>query len=490
MKGVHLDNGNEHNSVFVNRQLRLEKIKFFGFDMDYTLAEYRPSFVELIFELTKHKLVGLGYPHELLSFKYDKKFPIRGLWFDSMYGTFLKVDAHGYILICIHGFKFLTKSEITERYPNSFVSLEPGRIHVMNTRFDLATIHLLSCVIENFANTNDFSVCLKGVEKGTLWLSYKTIFRDVGQCLYLVHTEGDLKKQTVADLDRYVVRDSRLPTLLTRLKANGFSTFLLTNSEFWYTDAIMSYLLPEEMCGCWRSFFDYVVVDARKPLFFSEGSILREVNDKNGALRIGHHMGALERGQIYSGGSCEMFSSLIGAKGGDVLYFGDHIHGDILKSKKTVGWRTYLIVPELSRELNVWTKRCELFQRLQQMDVHLSELYKDLDSSDTEKPDITSIRQSIRAATREMDTSYGRLGSVFRCGSRQTFFATQVYRYADLYSSSAMNILSYPFSYMFRAPAMLLPHESTSFSFSPEQQQPEFAAGQKLSMLQLLEPGC
>ena len=31
--------------IFVNRSLHLEKIKFFGFDMDYTLAEYKsPEF--------------------------------------------------------------------------------------------------------------------------------------------------------------------------------------------------------------------------------------------------------------------------------------------------------------------------------------------------------------------------------------------------------------------------------------------------------------
>lgn len=37
----------------------------------------------------------------------------------------------------------------------------------------------------------------------------------------------------------------------------------------------------------------------------------------------------------------------------------------------------------------------------------------------------------------------------------------QVVRYADLYAATFLNLLYYPFSYMFRAPAMLLPHEST-----------------------------
>ena len=48
-------------------------------------------------------------------------------------------------------------------------------------------------------------------------------------------------------------------------------------------------------------------------------------------------------------GSCDVFSELIGAKGKDVLYIGDHIFGDILKSKKIRGWRTFLVVPELTQ---------------------------------------------------------------------------------------------------------------------------------------------
>lgn len=31
----------------------------------------------------------------------------RGLWFDSLYGNLLKVDAYGNILVACHGFEFL-----------------------------------------------------------------------------------------------------------------------------------------------------------------------------------------------------------------------------------------------------------------------------------------------------------------------------------------------------------------------------------------------
>lgn len=47
-------------------------------------------------------------------------------------------------------------------------------------------------------------------------------------------------------------------------------------------------------------------------------------------------------------------------KGKEILYVGDHIFGDILKSKKRQGWKTFLVVPELIKELQVWEeKKCE-----------------------------------------------------------------------------------------------------------------------------------
>lgn len=104
----------------------------------------------------------------------------------------------------------------------------------------------------------------------------------------------------------------------------------------------MSFLLGDT----WRDFFDIIIVDARKPLWFGEGTVFREVNTETGALKIGIPIGPLRSGAVYSGGlilynkmyfnylgSCEAFRRLIKAKGRDVLYIGDHIFGDVLKSK-------------------------------------------------------------------------------------------------------------------------------------------------------------
>ncbi|XP_012058008.1 PREDICTED: cytosolic purine 5'-nucleotidase [Atta cephalotes] len=455
--------------IFVNRSLHLENIKFYGFDMDYTLAEYKsPQYEQLGFNLLKDRLVSLGYPQEIKAFEYDPSFPVRGLWFDTLHGNLLKVDAYGNILVCVHGFEFLKHSQVYELYPNKFLQLDESRVYVLNTLFNLPETYLLACLIDFFTNSPQYTRERTGVKEGELTMSFKSIFQDVRNAVDWIHLHGDLKSKTIENLDEYVKKDERLPMFLTRIRESGAKLFLLTNSDYVFTDKIMTYLFdfphgarPDEPHRNWKTYFDTIVVDARKPLFFGEGTILRQVDTRTGALKLGTLKGPLHTGEVYSGGSCDVFTELIGAKGKDVLYVGDHIFGDILKSKKIRGWRTFLIVPELVQELHVWTDKCQLFAELQSLDVMLGEMYKNLDSSTKEKPDISKLRASIRDVTHKMDLAYGMMGSLFRSGSRQTFFSSQVVRYADLYAATFLNLIYYPFSYMFRAPAMLMPHEST-----------------------------
>lgn len=82
-------------------------------------------------------------------------------------------------------------------------------------------------------------------------------------------------------------------------------------------------------------------------------------------------------------GSSDIVCDLLGAKGKDIVYIGDHIFGDILKSKKRQGWRTFLVIPELAQELHVWTdKSCEcchisvkIYQPLACFTLHVSSTY-------------------------------------------------------------------------------------------------------------------
>ncbi|XP_074419746.1 cytosolic purine 5'-nucleotidase-like isoform X2 [Larus michahellis] len=455
--------------IFVNRSLALEKIKCFGFDMDYTLAMYKsPDYEELAFALLLEHLVSIGYPHEILAYKYDPTFPTRGLVFDALYGNLLKVDSHGNLLVCAHGFRFLKGAEILHYYPNKFIQRDDmKRFHILNTLFNLTEAYLYACLVDFFTNCSRYVNCDTGYKHGNLFMSFRSMFQDVREAMDHVHLSGCLKEKTLENLEKYVVKDPRVPLLLSRMKEVG-KVFLATNSDYNYTDAIMSYLFDfsdgdkaETPQRPWRSYFDLIVVDTRKPLFFAEGTVLRQVNTDTGKLRIGTYTGPLQHCAVYSGGSSDVVCDLLGVKGKDILYMGDHIFGDILKSKKRQGWRTFLVVPELARELQVWTEKSELFEELRSLDLFLAELYQHLDSGSSERPDISSIKRRIQKVTHEMDMCYGKMGSLFRCGSRQTLFANQLMRYADLYAASFINFLYYPFSYLFRAPPVLMAHEST-----------------------------
>ncbi|XP_056628695.1 cytosolic purine 5'-nucleotidase isoform X1 [Triplophysa dalaica] len=455
--------------VFVNRSLAMEKIKCFGFDMDYTLAVYKsPEYESLGFDLTVERLVSIGYPQELLGFVYDPTFPTRGLVFDTMYGNLLKVDAYGNILVCVHGFNFLRGPDIRQLYSNKFIQRDDTeRFYILNTLFNLPETYLLACMVDFFSNCDRYSSCETGFKDGDLFMSFKSMFQDVRDAVDWVHFKGTLKEKTVENLEKYVVKDAKLPLLLSRMNEVA-KVFLATNSDYKYTDKIMTYLFdfphgPKHGTPHrpWQSYFDLILVDARKPLFFGEGTVLRQVDTTTGRLKIGTYTGPLQHGIVYSGGSSDIMCDLLGAKGKDIVYIGDHIFGDILKSKKRQGWRTFLVIPELAQELHVWTDKSSLFEELQGLDIFLAELYKHLDSSSNERPDISAIQRRMKKVTHDMDMCYGMMGSLFRSGSRQTLFASQVMRYADLYAASFINLLYYPFSYLFRAAHVLMPHEST-----------------------------
>ena len=56
----------------------------------------------------------------------------------------------------------------------------------------------------------------------------------------------DIKKRTIQDLPRYVKKDGRLLAMLKQIQNGGRTSFLVTNSDWWYTQHIMRFLLAEE----------------------------------------------------------------------------------------------------------------------------------------------------------------------------------------------------------------------------------------------------
>ncbi|XP_051830477.1 5'-nucleotidase domain-containing protein 4 [Antechinus flavipes] len=400
--------------VFVNRSLALGKIRCFGFDMDYTLAVYKsPDYEALAFELLLERLVCIGYPHEILRYTYNPSYPTRGLVFDELYGNLLKVDTHGNVLLATHGFSFLTdikflRAEIWSFYPSKFIHRDDmQRFHILNTLFDLPETYLYACLVDFFTNCSRYINCDTGYQHGNLFMSFRSLFQDVSDAMDNVHLSGCLKEKTLENLEKYVEKDARIPLLLGKLKEVG-KVFLATNSNYNYTNAIMTYLFDcgqeKALARPWQSYFDLIVVDTQKPRFFAEGTVLRQVNtvmkrgegSDSGKLRIGTYTGPHQHCAVYSGGSSDIVCELLGVRGKDILYIGDHIFGDILKSKKRQGWRTFLVVPELARELTVWAQENDLFEELQMLEVSLAEKYQRMDRRSCGQEDISSTKREIQ----------------------------------------------------------------------------------------------
>ena len=73
-------------------------------------------------------------------------------------------------------------------------------------------------------------------------------------------------------------------------------------------------------------------------------------------------------GKIYQGGNAQILHTLLEISSGkQLLYIGDHIFADILRSKRSLGWSTCLIVPELTLEVRKYTETIGKYQELMEL---------------------------------------------------------------------------------------------------------------------------
>jgi len=173
---------------------------------------------------------------------------------------------------------------------------------------------------------------------------------------------------------------------------------------------------------------------------------------------------------VYNGGSLALFNKLVGTTSpNQVLYVGDHIFSDIIVSKKVQGWRNLLVVRELDRELTVMQNNQDKINRLTTLEFIRAEIYRGMNSEETERPNLKDLQSHMNKATNDLDSAHNKyFGALFRSGSKQTFFSMQVQRYADLYAADFLNLLNYPLFYTFIAPTQYLPHEMAN-PFSDEE---------------------
>ncbi len=472
--------------VFCNRNLRMANIAWVGFDMDYTLAIYNQQQMdELSIRATIEKLIARGYPEFIRSIPYSTAFPVRGLLIDKRFGHILKMNRYKFVTKGYHGFRELAADELRELYHSKKIRPATPRYHWIDTLYALSEAALYAALVA-------------ALEDRGMALDYGRTFTDIRESIDEAHRDGTILETVAADFPRFVMKDHCLAPALHKLRSAGKKLFVLTNSRWSYTDKMMQYLLDGEMAEYphWRNYFDVVIVAATKPAFFQERRPLMERDGE----RLEPAAFPLERGKIYEGGNLHDLERALGAAGDEVLYVGDHIYGDILRSKKESAWRTAMIIQELEGEVTAHDSCRDDFARAQQLEAARDRLEDELRFYQTrfkeaskrlEHPDharngarigplagaeaertqvkraIERVRGRLRHVDGELYAIERRIdhrfhpfwGSLLKEENEESSFGAQVEDYACLYTSRVSNFLLYSPQQHFRGPRDEMAHE-------------------------------
>lgn len=448
--------------VFVNRTLRLESIRAVGFDLDWTLADYRRQALDqLAFEITIDRLIDAhGYPAEIRSLEHRPDFPCRGLMVDKKAGTVLSMDRHRWVGRAYLGRDRLDRDELRRLYRYEPINPASSRFYRVDTLFELPETAIFSELVEWRRQRSPQAD------------DYSRLFEDVRSAIDWAHAEGPLKSRILEDPERYLRRDSELISALARLALPNRRLFLLTNSDWSYASRLCRHLFDGALgpAGSWRDIFDLVVVGARKPGFFRAAKAFVEVDE--GGAEIGQTR-IPDWGGIYRGGALAGLMERLDVDGDHVLYVGDHIYDDMVSSKLESTWRTALIVRELEDEVlrsraaqdeieRLTALRREMVTVGRSMD-HLRDVVQvatsDGDATSEELHDTLreterrhlALRGSVAGLSETVDRAYPTIwGSLFRQGNSKTLFASQLEAFAGLYTARVSNFLYYGSNHYFR----------------------------------------
>ena len=469
--------------IFCNRTLNLRAIRAVGYDMDYTLIHYRiDEWERRAYEHLRLKLGALGWPVDDLTF--DPLLVVRGLTIDLELGNIVKANRFGYVKRAQHGTQEIPFEQQRRLYGRELLDLGEERWVFLNTLFSLSE----ACMYLQLVDRLD-----RGEVSGVL--GYADLYRRVRASIDEAHMEGQLKAEIMADPDRFIELDDELPLTLVDQRRGGKKLLLITNSEWEYTRAMMSYAFDQFLPSgtTWRDLFELTVVSARKPAFFVERAPVFEVVTEDGMLRPAP-LGIRKAG-TYLGGNAAMVEEYLGLSGDEILYVGDHIYTDVHVSKSVLRWRTALVLRELEAELadieafeSQQDKLTELMRRKERLEYQLSRIRLDLQRrrgkyGPTPTHSVRDLESAAHRAREELVAldeeiaplarASGRLGNrnwgpLMLAGNDKSHLARQVERYADIYTSRVSNFLQQtPFGYL-RSPRGSLPHDAEPPLGAPE----------------------
>ncbi|XP_043986797.1 5'-nucleotidase domain-containing protein 2 [Gambusia affinis] len=441
--------------IYANNEVSLEEVDIYGFDYDYTLAQYSNALNTLIYDTAKGFLIEhFKYPEEIAKYEYIPNFTVRGLHYDIQKGLLMKIDAFHYIEpgTVYRGLSPVSDDEVLYLYGGTFhvpLSQDSGfygkgpKVKQFMDIFSIPEMTLLA-VANDFFITND-------IEYDPVHL-----FKDVSEAIGMVHLKGYMYKWIMQDLDKFILRKEETDAVLHRLVSQGKKLFLITNSPFSFVDKGMTHMVGKN----WRDFFDVVIVQADKPHFFTDCIKPFRRLDNNGDLRW-EKINRLDKGQIYKQGNLFDFLRLTGWRGSKVLYFGDHLYSDLADLMLRHGWRTAAIVPELEHETKIVSAQryAVTLTWLQALTGLMERLQTHRDPASKKVfLEWQKEREELRVMTKNLFNP--QFGSIFRTCHNPTYFSRRLSRFSDIYMASLSCLLNYDPSYTFYPRRTPLQHEA------------------------------
>ena len=450
--------------IFVNRILNLKKIVLLGFDMDYTLVRYNTeAFESLTHELALEKLVEVKeYPREILKLKFEFDRSIVGLVIDQRHGNLLKVSRYGKVKISYHGLELIPFREQAKIYQDKAIDIKNKEFKSLDTAFAISQGVLYSQLVQ-----------LK--KEGRNLPSYGDLASDVEKAIDLVHSDGSIKTRVCSQFEKYVIPDPQVPALMERFREEGKKLMIITNSDYHYTKALLDYALNPLWTRYrkWEEVFQLVITLAGKPRFFQKHDPFLRIDPDTGLMS--NYNGSAARG-IYQGGNFQKVQDDLGLSGGEILYIGDHIYGDVVSIKKQCAWRTALVLADLEKELAELRKARPLQRQIDGLIEEKIALETELNRLELErygghKPDrkrTFELFEKLEGYNRHISDKLEDLrsyfnpywGEILRSGSEESRFADQVERYACIYMTKVSDLYDYsPKTYFRPSTRRRLPHE-------------------------------
>jgi HAD superfamily 5'-nucleotidase-like hydrolase len=455
-----------NQKVFVNRTLNLKQIKYIGLDMDHTLVRYNShNFEQLAHKVVLQKLVAKkGYPKDILNLPFEFDKAIRGLVLDTKNGNLLKLNRYSGIRMSMHGTKpidFKTQKKI---YKSKYIDLGNESYYAVDTIFSISPALLFAQLVD-----------LKDDKHKDVLPEYIQIANDILICLDEAHRDGSIKDDVRKNIDKFIYKSPETVQNLEKFKRHGKKIFIITNSDFDYSKFILDSCITPFLKDHkhWTELFEFVITLAHKPKFFYE---------KNEFINVDLEKGVLEsiateiKPGVYQGGCASIFTDALDLSGDDILYIGDHIYGDILRLKKDCNWRTGLIVDEIEQEIASLKKSKPIDDEINKLMYSKEPLERDLlkiqtdhdegkvTSKDTAmklQDDIGAIDKKISDLISKHKTHFNpHWGEMMRIGSEESYFASQVERFACIYMAHLNDLVELSPRTYFRGFRRTMPHEN------------------------------